>query len=171
MWVLLRPPDAEEPSQQTFTTIGLDIAKWVFQLHSVDAEGDIVLRQQLKGRRYVLAPSRPAFGRSTSPTKGPQGGRYCGAVSASRHRVLARLARDLVAALRAAGAEELREVVRAGMRIRNAPAQPHVAPQLGQCGAASGRDGESFGNVLNSNLMLDFSTGARKRDYARVISR
>jgi transposase len=35
-------------------TIGLDIAKSVFQVHGVDVEGKVVLRQQLK-RRYVLA--------------------------------------------------------------------------------------------------------------------
>jgi transposase len=35
------------------TTIGLDIAKSVFQLHGIDAEGNVVVRRQLK-RRYVL---------------------------------------------------------------------------------------------------------------------
>jgi transposase len=39
---------------QTITTIGLDIAKSVFQVHGVDAEGNVLLRRQLK-RRYVLA--------------------------------------------------------------------------------------------------------------------
>src|ERR1700685_78727 len=39
---------------QTITTIGLDIAKSVFQVHSVDADGNIVIRRQVK-RRYVLA--------------------------------------------------------------------------------------------------------------------
>jgi len=39
---------------QTVTTIGLDIAKSVFQVHGVDAEGNVVIRRQLK-RRYVLA--------------------------------------------------------------------------------------------------------------------
>jgi transposase len=39
---------------QTVTTIGLDIAKSVFQIHGVDAEGNVMLRRQLK-RRYVLA--------------------------------------------------------------------------------------------------------------------
>jgi hypothetical protein len=38
---------------QTITTIGLDIAKSVFQVHGVDAEGNVVVRRQLK-RRYVL---------------------------------------------------------------------------------------------------------------------
>jgi transposase len=39
---------------QAITTIGLDIAKSVFQVHGVDAEGKVVFRRQLK-RRYVLA--------------------------------------------------------------------------------------------------------------------
>jgi len=39
---------------QTITTIGLDIAKSVFQVHGVDADGQVVISRQLK-RRYVLA--------------------------------------------------------------------------------------------------------------------
>ena len=39
---------------QTVTTIGLDIAKSVFQVHGVDAEGNVLIRRQLK-RRYILA--------------------------------------------------------------------------------------------------------------------
>jgi transposase len=38
---------------QAVTTIGLDIAKSVFQLHGVDAAGNVIVRRQLK-RRYVL---------------------------------------------------------------------------------------------------------------------
>src|SRR5664279_3161450 len=38
----------------TITTIGLDIAKSVFQVHGVDAQGQVIIRRQLK-RRYVLA--------------------------------------------------------------------------------------------------------------------
>ena len=38
---------------QTITTIGLDIAKSVFQVHGIDAEGNVILRRQLK-RRYML---------------------------------------------------------------------------------------------------------------------
>jgi transposase len=38
---------------QTVTTIGLDIAKSVFQVHGVDAAGQVVIRRKLK-RRYVL---------------------------------------------------------------------------------------------------------------------
>ena len=39
---------------QTVTTIGLDIAKSVFQVHGIDAEDRVIIRRQLK-RRYVLA--------------------------------------------------------------------------------------------------------------------
>jgi transposase len=39
---------------QAITTIGLDIAKSVFQVHGIDAAGQAVIRRQLK-RRYVLA--------------------------------------------------------------------------------------------------------------------
>jgi transposase len=39
---------------QDVTTIGLDIAKSVFQVHGIDAGGNVVIRRQLK-RRYVLA--------------------------------------------------------------------------------------------------------------------
>ena len=39
---------------QTVTTIGLDIAKSVFQVHGIDAQGSVIIRRQLK-RRYVLA--------------------------------------------------------------------------------------------------------------------
>jgi transposase len=39
---------------RTIATIGLDIAKSVFQIHGVDADGQVVIRRQLK-RRSVLA--------------------------------------------------------------------------------------------------------------------
>jgi transposase len=39
---------------QAITTIGLDVAKSVFQVHGVDGKGQLVMRRQLK-RRYVLA--------------------------------------------------------------------------------------------------------------------
>src|SRR5215475_13206539 len=38
---------------QTVTTIGLDIAKSVFQIHGIDAAGNVIVRRKLK-RRYVL---------------------------------------------------------------------------------------------------------------------
>ena len=43
-----------EPSMSEITTIGLDLAKHVFQLHGVDAEGTTVLRKRLR-RGQVLA--------------------------------------------------------------------------------------------------------------------
>src|SRR5476651_1477564 len=47
------PHYSEEPSMQAITTVGLDIAKSVFQVHGVDAQGNVIVRRQLK-RRYVL---------------------------------------------------------------------------------------------------------------------
>ena len=38
---------------QTVSTIGLDIAKSVFQVHGVDADGQVIIHRQLK-RRCVL---------------------------------------------------------------------------------------------------------------------
>jgi len=38
---------------KTVTTIGLDIAKSVFQIHGIDAKGKVVVRQQLKRARVV----------------------------------------------------------------------------------------------------------------------
>src|SRR5262245_59638000 len=43
-----------EPSMGEVTTIGLDLAKHVFQVHGVDAEGATVLRKRLR-RAQVLA--------------------------------------------------------------------------------------------------------------------
>ena len=45
---------------QTVTTIGLDIAKSVFQVHGVDAGGNVAIRRQLK-RRYVMTFFREAI--------------------------------------------------------------------------------------------------------------
>ena len=42
---------------QSISTIGLDIAKSVFQVHGVDAAGEVVIRRQLR-RRHVLTFSR-----------------------------------------------------------------------------------------------------------------
>ena len=50
----IRLHNSEELPMQTVTTIGLDIAKSVFQVHGVDAAGQVLIRRQLK-RRTVLA--------------------------------------------------------------------------------------------------------------------
>ena len=49
----------EEPSMEEITTVGLDIAKSVFQVHAVSAIGLVVIRRQLK-RRQVAAVLRRA---------------------------------------------------------------------------------------------------------------
>ena len=40
---------------QTVTTNGFDIAKSVFQVHGVDATGQVAIRRQLKRRHSELA--------------------------------------------------------------------------------------------------------------------
>jgi transposase len=47
-----------EPSMGEVTTIGLDLAKHVFQVHGVDAEGATVLRKQLRRAQVVAFFSR-----------------------------------------------------------------------------------------------------------------
>jgi transposase len=49
-----------EPSMGEVTTIGLDLAKHVFQVHGVDAEGAAVLRKQLR-RGQVLSTDAEAI--------------------------------------------------------------------------------------------------------------
>ena len=49
---------------QTVTTIGLE-AKSVFQVHGIDAEGNVIVRRQLK-RRYVLVRTRSCSDRGCS---------------------------------------------------------------------------------------------------------
>ena len=75
---------------QTITTIGLDLAKSVFQVHGVDAGGQVIVRRQLK-RRYVLtffrsyrhvwSVSKPAC-RLTTGLRAPSAGSH-GAVDAA----------------------------------------------------------------------------------------
>jgi hypothetical protein len=59
-WLLLKRPRFGGAKMQAVTTIGLDIAKSVFQVHGVDAHGKVVVRRQLK-RRYVLPFFQEAF--------------------------------------------------------------------------------------------------------------
>src|SRR5262249_6932739 len=47
-----------EPSMGEVTTIGLDLAKHVFQVHGVDAEGATVLRKQLRRAQFLAFFSR-----------------------------------------------------------------------------------------------------------------
>ncbi len=48
-----------EPSMSEITTIGLDLAKHVFQVHGIDAQGTTVLRKRLRrGQVLALEPER-----------------------------------------------------------------------------------------------------------------
>src|SRR5215467_3339188 len=43
-----------EPSMSEITTIGLDLAKHVFQIHGIDAAGNCVLRKRLRRGQVIL---------------------------------------------------------------------------------------------------------------------
>ncbi len=60
---------------QEITTIGLDIAKSVFQVHGIDASGAVIVRRQLR-RRQVLPffRKRPACGHCQTNLNGPAKG-------------------------------------------------------------------------------------------------
>jgi transposase len=54
MWGAVKAPTIRRSAiMRAITIIGLDIAKSVFQVHGIDAEGNVLIRRQLK-RRYVL---------------------------------------------------------------------------------------------------------------------
>src|SRR6202451_91540 len=52
--VAVRDHQQREPSMGDITTIGLDLAKSVFQVHAVDEMGSVVMRKRLR-RSQVLA--------------------------------------------------------------------------------------------------------------------
>jgi hypothetical protein len=60
-----------EPSMSEITTIGLDLAKHVFQVHGIDAKGTTVLRKRLRRGQVLAFFSRSNTGsfRSRSPTR------------------------------------------------------------------------------------------------------
>jgi hypothetical protein len=47
------PGLAYEPSMEEVSTIGLDLAKSVFQIHGIDAAGRVVVRRQLRRGREL----------------------------------------------------------------------------------------------------------------------
>src|SRR3546814_8493648 len=59
-WTALRPPAecsavraGRRATMEKITTIGLDIAKSVFQVHGVDAAGEVVVRKRLSRARVI----------------------------------------------------------------------------------------------------------------------
>ena len=74
----------EEPSMSEVTTIGLDLAKHVFQVHRVDASGATVLRKQLRrGQVVAFFASLPRcclVGLEACTGGGPRGPADAGAI-------------------------------------------------------------------------------------------
>jgi hypothetical protein len=115
MWVLLRPHDSEEPNMQAVTTIGLDIAKSIFQIHGVDAAGNVIVRRQLE-RRYVCAAGEQIGNTATFRGKPRRNGKL-----AAQHRLPAvYFERAFVAATqsRTANARSRCDARRAGVPLR-----------------------------------------------------
>jgi len=56
---------------QSVTTIGLDIAKSVFQVHGVDVDGNVVVRRQLK-RAMCWRSSRSCLRASLASRPAPR---------------------------------------------------------------------------------------------------
>src|SRR5258708_7787019 len=52
--VVVKDHQQREPSMCDITTIGLDLAKSVFQVHAIDEAGSVVMRKRLR-RSQVLA--------------------------------------------------------------------------------------------------------------------
>jgi transposase len=45
--------EQKEPSVMNVTTIGLDLAKTVFQIHGIDSTGDVIIRRSLRRRQML----------------------------------------------------------------------------------------------------------------------
>jgi hypothetical protein len=66
-WVV-NNANGREPSMTEVTTIGLDLAKTIFQVHGVDASGAVTVRRALRRSRVLaffdkLPPCRPGWHR------------------------------------------------------------------------------------------------------------
>jgi hypothetical protein len=55
--VVVKDHQQWEPSMGDFTTIGLDLAKNVFQVHAVDEAGNVVMRKRLRRGTLGVAVS------------------------------------------------------------------------------------------------------------------
>jgi hypothetical protein len=49
----LRPTE-REPSTKEISTVGLDLAKTVFQVHGIDAAGEVVVRRALRRSQLLV---------------------------------------------------------------------------------------------------------------------
>ena len=63
---VIRGTAKEEPSMEKISTIGLDIAKNVFQVHGIDEAGNIVVQRQLRRRQVLPFFERPLIRKANS---------------------------------------------------------------------------------------------------------
>ncbi len=58
VWFVIKNHEQQEPSTMKISTVGLDLAKNVFQVHGIDAAGEIVVAKALRRRQMI-----PFFGK------------------------------------------------------------------------------------------------------------
>jgi transposase len=58
----------------TITTIGLDLAKKVFQIHGVDAEGKVVVARKLRRKEVMAFFARARHHRGKRPARARRAG-------------------------------------------------------------------------------------------------
>jgi hypothetical protein len=134
---------------QTITTIGLDIAKSVFQIHGIDAAGEVIIRRQSKlrsrrcwrGARRRLPPSQRSLCQpGTSSTGSPTKHHPCDLCEAVREGTKERLQRRR-SDRRGRAAAELTRCTREDARSARPPSPPprSLSPGLkSRAGARSG---------------------------------
>src|SRR6266478_4102414 len=141
-----------EPSMGEVTTIGLDLAKHVFQVHGVDAEGATVLRKQLR---------RPGVLQSTAALSGWPGGVRDGALlGAGVARAWPRGATD-AGAIR----ESLRQAQQARCRRCRSDLRGGWAPDDAIC---AGEDGRATGDGTAASWPR--ATGASAHDAGERVA-
>jgi hypothetical protein len=52
MWLLSKEPRAKEPYVTEITSIGVDLAKFIFKVHGVDAMGTVIAKQRSGELRF-----------------------------------------------------------------------------------------------------------------------
>jgi ABC-type uncharacterized transport system substrate-binding protein len=146
---------------QAVTTIGLDIAKSVFQIHAVDAAGEVMVRRQLK-RRIVFAVGEDPVRLSLVASLARPGGNLTGVNYFSYELIAKRL-------------ELLRELVPAATRVAvlvNPANAEATEPTLRDVEAAARAMGLQI-QVLNANTSREidaaFATVVRERPDALFV--
>jgi alkylation response protein AidB-like acyl-CoA dehydrogenase len=108
---------------QAVKTIGLDIAKSGFQVHGVDADGQVVFRRQLKRRNVLALYRQPMLAVVPYCLVAPALGMARGALEAFKDQAAGRTTRRAVAG----GNNRMSEFITVQMRVAEATASIDAA--------------------------------------------